>query len=86
MKTESNWIYPGNVSMLDGERMVERGRHAEENVVHAGQDRGIASTDTREIEESAVRGLDIAPLVEKARSHAVNGTHARKLEALCRSR
>ncbi|MGV7929257.1 MAG: hypothetical protein AB2L13_10180 [Spirochaetota bacterium] len=80
-----NWIYPGNVFvMLDGERMVVKEGDTLWKMSYTRlQDRGIAfHRILEEIEESAGRGLDIAPLVEKARSLAVNGTHARKLEAL----
>ncbi|MCU0843908.1 MAG: hypothetical protein MUC76_03165 [Spirochaetes bacterium] len=80
-----NWIYPGNVFvMLDGERMVVKEGDTLWKMSYTRlQDRGIAFHRTlEEIEKSAGRGLDIAPLVEKARSLAVNGGHAHKLEAL----
>ncbi len=80
-----NWIYPGNVFvMLDGERMVVKEGDTLWKMSYTRlQDRGIAFHRTlEEIEKNAGRGLDIAPLVEKARSLAVNGTHAAKLEAL----
>ncbi|HSV95396.1 MAG TPA: hypothetical protein VLM75_00530 [Spirochaetota bacterium] len=80
-----NWIYPGNVFvMLDGERVVVKEGDTLWGMSYTRLlDSGIAFHQTmEEIEKSAARGLDIAPLVEKARSLSASADRVKRLESL----